>query len=71
MLSDLRDDVFMGYNQEDIKPKAPTRFKIESEDISDSEIDQVVPTVEANHEHDDADENSLLDVDDVVVLYVN
>jgi hypothetical protein len=75
MLSDLRDDVFMGYNQEDIKPKAPTRFKIESEDISDSEIDQVVPTsqcVEANKRAEDTDEeNSLLDVDDVVVLYVN
>lgn len=70
MLSDLRDDVFMGYNQEDTNLKASMRFKIESEDISDSEIDQVVPTSQCV-EADNDDENSLLDVDDVVVLYVN
>lgn len=68
----------MGYNQEeeeDIKPKALTRFKIESDDISDSEIDQVVPTIQCDEkmeEADDDEENSLLDVlDDVVVLYMN
>lgn len=68
----------MGYNleeEEDIKPKALTRFKIESDDISDSEIDQVVPTIKCDEkmeEADDDDENSLLDVaDDLVVLYMN
>lgn len=68
----------MGYNldEEDIKPKALTRFKIESDDISDSEIDQVVPTIQCDEkkmeEADDDDENSLPDVaDDVVVLYMN
>jgi hypothetical protein len=63
-LSDVRDDVFMGYNEEDIKPDI-TRYKVEANDISDDEIDQVVPTQRDNVVNDD--ENTL----DVIVLYVN
>jgi hypothetical protein len=64
-LSDVRDDVFMGYNEEeDIKPDI-TRYKVEA-DISDDEIDQVVPTQSDNVVTND-DDNTL----DVIVLYVN
>jgi hypothetical protein len=62
-LSDVRDDVFMGYAEEDIKPRV-ARYKVESEDISD-EIDQVVPTRSDNVVAND--DESL----DVVVLYVD
>jgi hypothetical protein len=62
-LSDVRDDVFMGYAEEDIKPRV-ARFKVESEDNSD-EIDQVVPTRCDNVIAED--DESL----DVVVLYVD
>lgn len=63
-LSDVRDDVFMGYNEEeDIKPDV-SHYNIETDDISDDEIDQVVPTksdsVMVN------DEDNTLDV-----LYMN
>jgi hypothetical protein len=61
-LSDVRDDVFMGYNEEeDIKPIV--RYKVEA-DISDDEIDQVVPTQSDNVVTND-DDNTL------DVLYVN
>jgi hypothetical protein len=63
-LSDVRDDVFMGYNEEeDIKPDI-VRYKVEA-DISDDEIDQVVPTQSDVVSNDD--DNTL----DVIVLYVN
>jgi hypothetical protein len=64
-LSDVRDDVFMGYNDEDIKMDI-THYKVEAVDISDDDIDQVVPTrsdVAASNNNDE----SL----DVIVLYVN
>jgi hypothetical protein len=62
-LSDVRDDVFMGYNEEeDIKPDI-VRYKVEA-DISDDEIDQVVPTQSDNVVTND-DDNTL------DVLYVN
>lgn len=64
-LSDVKDDVFMGYNEEDIKPRFE-EFKVEAADISDEEIDQVVPTQSDSIVVND-DENSL----DVIVLYVN
>lgn len=65
-LSDVRDDVFMGYNEEeDIKPDVRA-YKIEADNISDDEIDQVVPTQSDNVVVND-DDNSL----DVIVLYVN
>lgn len=61
----MRDDVFMGYNEEeDIKPD--TRYYKVEADISDDEIDQVVPTQSDNVVTND-DENTL----DVIVLYVN
>lgn len=63
-LSDVRDDVFMGYNEDDIKPDV-TRYKIEADDISEDEIDQVVPTQSDNVVVND---DSTLDV---IVLYVN
>jgi hypothetical protein len=62
-LSDVRDDVFMGYAEEDIKPRV-ARFKVESEGNSD-DIDQVVPTRCDNVVAED--DESL----DVVVLYVD
>lgn len=53
----------MGYNEEeDIKPVM--RYKVEA-DISDDEIDQVVPTQSDVVTNDD--DNTL----DVIVLYVN
>lgn len=64
-LSDVKDDVFMGYNQEDIKFRLD-HYKVEAVDISDEEIDQVVPTRSDNVVVND-DDNSL----DVIVLYVN
>lgn len=63
-LSDVRDDVFMGYNDDDIKPDI-TRYKMEADDISDDGIDQVVPTQSENVVVND---DSTLDV---IVLYVN
>lgn len=59
-LSDVKDDVFMGYNDEDIKPNVS-----HYDDISDDEIDQVVPTQSDNAVIND-DDNAL----DVIVLYV-
>lgn len=64
-LSDVKDDVFMGYNEEDIKP-CLGQYKVEAVNISDEEIDQVVPTQSDNFVVNDND-NSL----DVIVLYVN
>lgn len=56
----------MGYNEEeDIKPDIKA-YKIEADNISDDEIDQVVPTQSDNVVVND-DDNSL----DVIVLYVN
>jgi len=75
--SDVRDDVFMGYNVMNIiKPiqsaaaaaAAQRQYKVEVDDISDDEIDQVVPTQSVNGD-DAADDNNSLD--DVIVLYVN
>lgn len=63
--SDVKDDVFMGFNDEDIKPTI-TRYKVEADEISDDGIDQVVPTLSDMVVPDD-DENTL----DVIVLYVN
>lgn len=54
----------MGYNEEDIKSSV-TRYKVEADDVSDDEIDQVVPTQSDNVVVND--DNSL----DVIVLYVN
>lgn len=62
-LSDVRDDVFMGYNEEDIKPDI-ARYKVEADDISEDEIDQVVPTRSVNVAINE-DDNTL------DVLYVN
>lgn len=63
--SDVRDDVFMGYNEEDIKPNL-VRYKVEPDEIGDDDIDQVVPTrcetVVVNQ-----DDETL----DVIVLYVD
>lgn len=62
-LSDVKDDVFMGYNEEDLKPNV-TGYKVK-DIISDDEIDQVVPT---------RSENLVINDDetlDVIVLYVN
>lgn len=57
----------MGYNEEeDIKPDI-TRYKVEADNISDDEIDQVVPTQSDNMVVIDDDDNAL----DVIVLYVN
>lgn len=64
-LSDVKDDVFMGYNEEDIKPTV-ILYKVEADDISEDGIDQVVPTRSDNVIVND-DDNSL----DVIVLYVN
>lgn len=64
-LSDVKDDVFMGYNEEDIKPDM-SHYKVEADDISEDEIDQVVPTQSDNVVVND-DDNSL----EVNVLYVN
>lgn len=50
----------MGYNDEDIKPNVS-----HYDDISDDEIDQVVPTQSDNAVIND-DDNAL----DVIVLYV-
>jgi hypothetical protein len=60
----VKDDVFMGYN-EDLEMKIdPMQFKVE---MDDEKIDQVVPT--RLSEYDDIScENSSLDV---IVLYVN
>lgn len=52
----------MGYNEEDMKPKS---YKVNADNISDDEIDQVVPT---------RSENVVINDDDtldVIVLYVN
>ena len=65
-LSDVKDDVFMGYNEEDIKPNV-TRYKVEADDISEDGIDQVVPTQSDNANVVKDDDNIL----DVIVLYVN
>lgn len=65
-LSDVKDDVFMGYNEEDIKPNV-TRYKVEADDISEDEIDQVVPTQSDNANAVNNDDNTI----DVIVLYVN
>lgn len=65
-LSDVKDDVFMGYNEEDIKPNL-TRYKVEADDISEDGIDQVVPTRGDNANVVNDDDNTL----DVIVLYVN
>lgn len=65
-LSDVKDDVFMGYNEEDIKPNV-TRYKVETDDISEDGIDQVVPTRNDNANVMNEDDNTL----DVIVLYVN
>lgn len=65
-LSDVRDDVFMGYNEDDIKPTI-IRYKVEADDISDVEIDQVVPSQNDNVDAHNDNANTL----DVIVLYVN
>jgi len=68
-LSDVKDDVFMGYNEDqDAIKNRPMQFKVE---IDDEEIDQVVPTIPTSCPHDDYEiscEDSSLDV---IVLYVN
>lgn len=56
----------MGYNEEDIKPNV-TRYKVEADDISEDEIDQVVPTQSDNANAVNNDDNTI----DVIVLYVN
>lgn len=62
--SDVKDDVFMGYNISGIKMKLIQHYKVEVDDISDDEIDQVVPSqsecITANGDDDSVD-----------VLYVN
>jgi hypothetical protein len=63
-LSDVRDDVFMGYNEEDVKPNS-LRFKKEPDEMC-NDIDQVVPTRCENVVIND-DNNSL----DVIILYVD
>lgn len=62
-LSDVKDDVFMGYNDDqDYKAANAMHFKVEIDD--EMEIDQVVPT---RRGHEDVRcEDSTLDV-----LYVN
>lgn len=55
----------MGYNDEDIKPNV-SHYEVKADDISDDEIDQVVPTQSDNVVIND-DDNAL----DVIVLYVN
>lgn len=56
----------MGYSEEDIKPSVIDGYKVEADDISEDEIDQVVPTQSDTVVVND-DDNSL----DVIVLYVN
>lgn len=65
-LSDVKDDVFMGYNEDlDIKSSNAMHFKVEIDNDDEMEgIDQVVPT---RLESDEIRcEDSTLDV-----LYVN
>lgn len=62
-LSDVKDDVFMGYN--DDQDFRAMHFKVEIDD--DEEIDQVVPTTRLDDDIRCEDSTSL----DVVVLYVN
>lgn len=63
-LSDVKDDVFMGYNEEDTKHNV-SGYKVRADNISDDEIDQVVPTRSENLVI--TDDDTL----DVIVLYVN
>lgn len=56
----------MGYNEDDIKPDI-ARYKEEAADISEDEIDQVVPTQSDNAVTVNDDGESF----DVIVLYVN
>lgn len=56
----------MGYNEEDVKPTVSRHYKVETDDITDDEIDQVVPTQSDNVVVNDND-NSF----DVIILYVN
>lgn len=65
-LSDVKDDVFMGYNEDQHnKVSNAMHFKVEIDD--DEEIDQVVPTTSLDDEIRCEDSTSL----DIVVLYVN
>ncbi len=62
-LSDVKDDVFMGYNDDqDFKMLSAMHFKVEMDD----EIDQVVP-INQDYEGIKCEDSTL----DVVVLYVN
>lgn len=66
-LSDVKDDVFMGFsNEKDIKPNV-RRYEFEADDITEDGIDQVVPTQSDNDNVINDDDNAL----DVIVLYVN
>lgn len=67
-LSDVKDDVFMGYNEDlDIKMSNAMHFKVEIDNDEDEmEIDQVVPT-RLDDEVIKCEDGTL----DVVVLYVN
>lgn len=69
LLSDVKDDVFMGFNEDQdvIMSMKPMQLKVE---IDDEEIDQVVPSITSypNHEYEISCEDSSLDV---IVLYVN
>lgn len=68
-LSDVKDDVFMGYNEDQDAIKIhPMQLKVE---IDDEEIDQVVPTIiptSCPNDYEISCEDSSLDV---IVLYVN
>ncbi|KAG5682387.1 hypothetical protein PVAND_011740 [Polypedilum vanderplanki] len=65
---DVKDDVFMGYNQELESKGAPLSFKTDiDDDDNDDEKEQVVPTQRvADYEINCEDSNF-----DVIVLYVN
>ena len=66
-LSDVKDDVFMGYNDDqDFMTTSAMHFKVEINDDDGEDIDQVVPT--RLDDEDTRCEDSTLDV---VVLYVN
>jgi hypothetical protein len=68
-LFDVKDDVFMGYNEELERKSDPMHFKMEiNEEEEEKEIDQVVPTQQQVHDYEINCEDGSLDV---IVLYVN
>lgn len=71
LISDVKDDVFMGYNEDQAMPTMDFKMELDDNDndVYVEEIDQVVPIhFKEEQEEDNNCEDSTLDV---IVLYVN